>query len=532
MNKVSSPHWRGFLTSPHYMMNKSNKLLVVTFSIFVLIVCFAYTQEPATVRSIYIKPRDVAVPTPHVIAKFKGMIKGVQHYYRNEMERHGYGPKTFNIETDKDGDPKITVVHSEYDRKILLDRTSIIVEGVIMEDFAGDQNLFVVIVGGIELVNSIHGGLANRVDGGSCGGCRGVAILGEGDRSFEFSIMAHELGHVFGLSHILHTKGNFLMGRKGINDYPLADYEAHWLNIHPYFNGRGHDWSDGIPTVKKVHPPKAVGTDWIRYLIDIESGNELYQTQLMLHNNITIIGYDRINGHTDTAEFFVRREDMLGNDTWIHTIDSQGNHNAEYLRLEIPAPESIEIPNILSDRDGVTYLTIEHDGPNSLVPINSADQWDGWVEGVWEKTPDGKYPPKPQWYVNFWYVNIWRHWIYAHATSRIIWNLSDGDYSKFSCNFYLANPCDNVASVKLTFFADGKTIYDAGELRPDNAQNKSISFNIPINTKRFEVEVNNLGDGTCDHFVLGEPVLFSDVSASPPKPAIKMATQWAKLKHR
>ena len=58
------------------------------------------------VRLIYRLPEDKE-PTPNVTEELDKLIRKVQKFYADEMERHGFGRKTFTFETDKNGKAKI-----------------------------------------------------------------------------------------------------------------------------------------------------------------------------------------------------------------------------------------------------------------------------------------------------------------------------------------------------------------------------------------------------------------------------------------
>ena len=62
-------------------------------------------------RVIYFKPKGEA-PVDH--AKYDKLIKGMQEWFRNEMIRHGYGNKTFKLETDGKGDLKIHTINGKH----------------------------------------------------------------------------------------------------------------------------------------------------------------------------------------------------------------------------------------------------------------------------------------------------------------------------------------------------------------------------------------------------------------------------------
>ena len=271
-----------------FFTNAAIKSGFIVFLLTVLI-CNAQPVE-STVKPVVLVPEDVSLPSDNFVSKYSRIIRDIQLHFRDEMKRHGYGNKTFRLEMDSDNMPEITVVRGKHPKSIYRDKTvDNVVKEILDGKFAGLDNVYVVVVMGLELVDNIHGGLATFGNDSECGGCRGVAVLTESDRSFSFSIMAHELGHAFGLSHISHTKGEFLMGSRETK-YPLADYEAHWLSVHPYFNNRVHQRQ--MPVVDKVHAIEALGDDWLMFSIELESSEDLHQAQLVKHNNVIVVSWD------------------------------------------------------------------------------------------------------------------------------------------------------------------------------------------------------------------------------------------------
>ena len=62
--------------------------------------------EPRTVRMIYFLPNDRPF-RQEVVDSMKVAIRRVQTFYAEQMQAHGYGNKTFRIETDAQGEPLV-----------------------------------------------------------------------------------------------------------------------------------------------------------------------------------------------------------------------------------------------------------------------------------------------------------------------------------------------------------------------------------------------------------------------------------------
>ena len=168
-----------------------------------------------------------------------------------------------------------------------------------------------------------------------------------------------------------------------------------------------------------------------------------------------------------------------------------------------------------------TYLTLTYNDKSALTPSNPQREW-GWSWGgwqqFWEKKPGGTLPPIP--HQGFMpakfipYVNQWDYFFYAHHPSRIVYDLSGGNYTKFDAYFDMPNPCTHIAtpaSMEVIFLADNTEIYNTGVFRGDEARNTHITFDIPRGTKELTIKVTDAGDGdTCDHFIFANARLISE----------------------
>ena len=80
-------------------------ILVLFFTLTCLMLPSSFAQSGGSdpiVKLIYFLPRG-NTPQPDIDTKFDEVLKGTQKFYADEMERHGYGRKTFKFETDKHG---------------------------------------------------------------------------------------------------------------------------------------------------------------------------------------------------------------------------------------------------------------------------------------------------------------------------------------------------------------------------------------------------------------------------------------------
>ena len=183
---------------------------------------------------------------------------------------------------------------------------------------------------------------------------------------------------------------------------------------------------------------------------------------------------------------------------------------AEEMGIPINSTVAVNITDTEINKNSVA-LTFSYDTPDSLVPINGLQDWDGWEGGIWEKTPDGVTSDKPHVdYRNSPHMDSWDHWMYSHAPSRIIYDISDKVYTKFSSYLDMTS-CAGLVSIEVIVYADDVEIYKSGTLSVNN-RDTSIDFDIPKGTERLTIEVDDLGRNACDHFVFGNPRLFYNMN--------------------
>ena len=163
---------------------------------------------------------------------------------------------------------------------------------------------------------------------------------------------------------------------------------------------------------------------------------------------------------------------------------------------------------------------------NTLTPINPADEWDGHVDTIWEKTREGFYYSKhlllDDWElradpVSNRHNKVFEHWIYAVASSKIIYDLSDADYSKFDGYIGLKedyDACGHGGTVEFIFGIDGAGVWKSDKLVGiRNTEPIHVEFNIPEDAQTLTIVVTDSGDGNCsDHWTMGNARLTKGVA--------------------
>ena len=164
---------------------------------------------------------------------------------------------------------------------------------------------------------------------------------------------------------------------------------------------------------------------------------------------------------------------------------------------------------------------------NTLTPINPADEWDGHIDRVWEKTIDGFYYSKhlllEEWelrsdpFPNI-HDEVFDNWIHAYASSKMVYDLSGADYSKFEAYVGLMDDyehCGHGGTVEFIFGIDGTGVWKSGELVGiRDTEPIHVEFNIPVDAQTLTIVVTHGSDDNCsDHWTMGNARLTRGVNS-------------------
>ena len=133
-------------------------------------------QERPIVRLIYFLPSD-RQPQPDIDEKMDTLIKGVQQFYAEQMEAHGFDKKTFLFEADRNGNAVVHHVVGQFTDKYYTDlpNTSDI-WGEIGKQFDISKNIYLTAIDiSSEALSSVGSGVCGL--GTHSGSAAGNALM-------------------------------------------------------------------------------------------------------------------------------------------------------------------------------------------------------------------------------------------------------------------------------------------------------------------------------------------------------------------
>ena len=289
-----------------------------------------FVEGDLKVRLIYFLPHN-RPPTPNIDTRMGMLIKDVQQFYAEQMDVHGFGRKTFGIETDMTGKPVVHNIAGKHTDGYSADK----IAEEISEHFDVSNGFYLIVIE------------ASEEEIGACALARSranhagmVIVSASSQECFSSRVIAHELGHAFGLEHdfradaYVMSYGRFLDPRTGalhaVEPHRLSDSAAEWLDVHSAFNPRPSNKIDTVSQInllskRLISPPNTLS---LRFQITDPEG--LHQARLSVHDGVeyVLVSSKLLDGNKNaTVEFvtsdLVRSDGVLN--ISVNTIDVSGN---------------------------------------------------------------------------------------------------------------------------------------------------------------------------------------------------------------
>ena len=327
-------------------------LILFTLSLSILLPHIAFAQaeqdERPIVRIIYFRPSDRATH-PDIDAKVDTLIQDVQRFFADQMETHGFSRKTFLYETHANGK---AVVHHVTGRYTDAHYTEFAFGSGMWGEidhvhrFSETKDIYLVLtdMSSETYPKYVCDPDARKAAGEVCGVAVGVesadtsghALVPIG-QCFNIRVIAHELGHVFGLVHDFRNNAFLMSHGPAPNDQNQLSYcAAEWLDVHPAFN-LGGIFLPSNTTVKLSASPASQG-DAIHLRFEITDPDGLHQVQLIHYRDRdamnVMLDFKGLNGATNSIVEFISTETALVKSRFaqIQCVDINGS----YLRGRYP----------------------------------------------------------------------------------------------------------------------------------------------------------------------------------------------------
>ena len=300
--------------------------------------------EPRTVRMIYFLPNDLPFRAD-VVQRMKTEIRNIQTFYAEQMQAHGYGNKTFQFETTRQGEPKVHRVKGihpfgHYDNTL---GNAVIDE--LGQTFDLDANIYFIVLGAEALRQG--NGLPTEGVASQRGKNGGHLVVPNG---FGWLTVVHELGHTFGLIHDFRVD-SYLMSYGSRQNPSLSACAAEFLSVHPYFNPRIPIAEAPPPTIELISSPTyPVGSKSMPVRLKVKDSEGIHQVKLLARGGlqgcrglagkkeaVVEFEYDGSIGLLD----FTSLSDAVVHNISIAVVDTDGNVGTDRFTLAEISPNHI-----------------------------------------------------------------------------------------------------------------------------------------------------------------------------------------------
>ncbi len=312
------------------------------------------------VRVIYFYPNDIE-PQESVPATLSSLVKDVQKFFADEMERHGFDRKTFKLETDENDQLIVQQVIGKFDNTHYYthyygDPSRYGAAETEINDKI-DRSKNVIYLSWIDLYNPNT--VEFQISGiGSGSSSKGRVLLRSTNFDFAnieripqnhyiraWTVIFHELGHAFGLNHDF--RNDVYIMSYGAAPDQLSYCAAKWLRTHRYFNTNETAINDN--TMIKMLTPEVNSTQIsIRLKFEIADPDGLHHAMLITQAAQGLIDCKELSGYSSTVEFVTTNITADSTVVSLGVMDSHGNFKTGKFSVSISsflASKVVPIPD-------------------------------------------------------------------------------------------------------------------------------------------------------------------------------------------
>lgn len=244
------------------------------------------TIQHDNVRLIYFFSKE-RPPQRGISTKLNRLIRQAQYFYATQMKSHGFGRKTFTVETDVSGKPKVYLFKAQHPDDYYREDTIKKIRTEITKHFDHSKNILLVAVdikSGIFYdkdsetvgVGSVTPFIYNHELNRALHG--GSAFVSASRNALEWDTIAHELGHTFGLKHDFRGRNPRIMSYAS-GRYELSKCAAEWLHKSRFFNPNQPFFDK--PATIKMDPLQATSNS-TPLQFDVTDEDGIHQVQLVV----------------------------------------------------------------------------------------------------------------------------------------------------------------------------------------------------------------------------------------------------------